>query len=41
MINVKEEEAHLYGWLGEIEMPEESEMDAIEYMGPQIVETGS
>lgn len=25
-----------YGWLEEIEMPEESEMDGIEYLGPKI-----
>lgn len=28
-----------YGWLEEIEMPESSQMDGIEYLGPPIVET--
>ncbi|KAK4414838.1 Plant cysteine oxidase 1 [Sesamum alatum] len=28
-----------YGWLEEIEIPEESEMDGIEYKGPQIVDS--
>ncbi|CAN1261762.1 Plant cysteine oxidase 2 [Linum perenne] len=26
-----------YGWLEEVEMPENSEMDGIEYLGPQVV----
>lgn len=32
------EKGERYGWLEEIEMPEDSEMDAIQYLGPQIVE---
>ncbi|KAK9291027.1 hypothetical protein L1049_009210 [Liquidambar formosana] len=28
-----------YGWLEEIEMPVDSQMEGIEYMGPQIIET--
>ncbi|KAI4350320.1 hypothetical protein L6164_004787 [Bauhinia variegata] len=28
-----------YGWLEEIEMPDNSQMDGIEYLGPPIVET--
>lgn len=35
---IKEEEGKLYGWLEEIEMPKESTMDGIEYLGPQIEE---
>lgn len=35
---IKEEEGKLYGWLEEIEMPKESVMDGIEYLGPQIRE---
>ncbi|KAK9951695.1 hypothetical protein M0R45_007131 [Rubus argutus] len=34
-----EEEGDCYGWLEEIEVPENSEMDGIEYLGPQIIET--
>ncbi|KAJ7971944.1 plant cysteine oxidase 2-like [Quillaja saponaria] len=34
-----EEEKEQYGWLEEIEMPENSKMDGIEYMGPQIIDT--
>ena len=33
------EENESYGWLEEIEMPENSQMDGIEYLGPQIIET--
>ena len=33
------EESDSYGWLEEIEMPENSRMDGIEYLGPQITET--
>lgn len=36
---VKEEEKEGYGWLEEIEMPENSRMDGIEYMGPPIIDT--
>lgn len=32
------EEADRYGWLEEIELPENSKMDGIEYLGPQIIE---
>ncbi|XP_059646484.1 plant cysteine oxidase 2-like [Cornus florida] len=38
---VAKEVGDCYGWLEEIEMPEDSEMFGIEYMGPQIVETRS
>ncbi|CAM8962163.1 unnamed protein product [Rhodiola kirilowii] len=34
----KEGDVYLYGWLEEIDNPVESEMDGIEYMGPQIME---
>nr|GEX91518.1 plant cysteine oxidase 2-like [Tanacetum cinerariifolium] len=33
------EESKRYWWLEEIEVPKESEMEGIEYMGPQIIET--
>lgn len=33
-----EEEAKGYGWLEEIEVPENSHMDGIEYLGPQIID---
>ncbi|XP_062006122.1 plant cysteine oxidase 2-like [Rosa rugosa] len=36
---VTEGEGDHYGWLEEIEMPDNSEMDGIEYLGPQIIET--
>ncbi|CAJ2637314.1 unnamed protein product [Trifolium pratense] len=32
------EENESYGWLEEIEMPENSQMDGIEYLGPPIIE---
>lgn len=35
------EESERYWWLEEIEVPKESEMDGIEYMGPQIIEMSS
>ncbi|KAI5659626.1 hypothetical protein M9H77_28419 [Catharanthus roseus] len=35
---VKEEEDSSYGWLEEIEMPEESEMDVIKYLGPKVAD---
>ncbi|XP_020208760.1 plant cysteine oxidase 2 isoform X4 [Cajanus cajan] len=35
----EKEENDSYGWLEEIEMPENSQMDGIEYLGPQIIET--
>lgn len=38
---IAEQEGDLYGWLEEIEMPKESEMDGIEYLGPQINDTTS
>ncbi|TXG66393.1 hypothetical protein EZV62_007668 [Acer yangbiense] len=34
--SVTEKEGESYGWLEEIEMPENSHMDEIEYLGPQI-----
>ncbi|CAI0433183.1 unnamed protein product [Linum tenue] len=36
-----EEEGRGYGWLEEVEMPEDSQMDGIEYLGPQVVENGT
>lgn len=33
-----EEEGEGYGWLEEIEVPENSQMDGIEYLGPQITD---
>lgn len=36
--DVKEENDR-YGWLEEIEMPDNSQMDGIEYMGPPITDT--
>ncbi|XVF42602.1 hypothetical protein PTKIN_Ptkin01aG0377200 [Pterospermum kingtungense] len=36
---VSEEESEDFGWLEEIEVPENSQMDRIEYLGPQIIET--
>ncbi|XP_004303011.1 PREDICTED: 2-aminoethanethiol dioxygenase-like [Fragaria vesca subsp. vesca] len=36
---VTQEEGHYYGWLEEIEVPPNSEMDGIEYLGPQIIDT--
>lgn len=35
---VTTEEGDRYGWLEEIEVPENSQMDAIEYLGPQVIE---
>ncbi|KDP39661.1 hypothetical protein JCGZ_02681 [Jatropha curcas] len=35
---VKKEDGDIYGWLQEIDMPENSRMDGIEYLGPQVVE---
>ncbi|XP_062166852.1 plant cysteine oxidase 1-like [Alnus glutinosa] len=35
---VKSEEADSYGWLEEIEIPENSQMDRIEYLGPPVIE---
>lgn len=32
------EDSDSYGWLEEIEMPENSQMDGIEYLGPQVTE---
>lgn len=34
--SVNEEEVECYRWLEEIEVPENSQMDEIEYLGPQI-----
>lgn len=36
---VTEGNGDCYGWLEEIEMPENSEMDKIPYLGPQVTET--
>ncbi|XP_048235902.1 plant cysteine oxidase 2-like [Ricinus communis] len=38
-MKLTEEEGNSYGWLEEIEMPENSQMDGIRYLGPQIVES--
>lgn len=35
-ISKVKEDGGSYGWLEEVEIPEESEMDGIEYMGPQV-----
>ncbi|KAK6232764.1 hypothetical protein SCA6_002837 [Theobroma cacao] len=35
----EEVEGDLFGWLEEIQVPENSKMDRIEYLGPQIAET--
>ncbi|CAH9089400.1 unnamed protein product [Cuscuta epithymum] len=32
-----EEDGDLYGWLEEIEIPDESKMDVIQYLGPRVV----
>ena len=34
-----QEKNNTYGWLEEIEMPNDSQMDGIKYMGPPIIET--
>lgn len=34
--SASEEEGECYRWLEEIEVPENSHMDEIEYLGPQI-----
>lgn len=34
----KEEGEECYGWLEEIEIPENSHMDGIEYLGPQVMD---
>ncbi|GAV88739.1 LOW QUALITY PROTEIN: DUF1637 domain-containing protein, partial [Cephalotus follicularis] len=33
------EEGNCYGWLKEIDTPENSKMDGIEYLGPKVIET--
>ncbi|KAL2481806.1 Plant cysteine oxidase 1 [Abeliophyllum distichum] len=33
-----EDDEDCYGWLEEIEMPKESEMDGIEYLGPRVLD---
>ncbi|XP_057984264.1 plant cysteine oxidase 1-like [Malania oleifera] len=38
---IEKEEGECYGWLEETELPEESQMNIIEYLGPQIIETMS
>ncbi|KAK8628238.1 hypothetical protein V6N13_063948 [Hibiscus sabdariffa] len=35
---VREEEGECLGWLEEIQVPEEAEMDRIQYLGPQIIQ---
>ncbi|KVH90534.1 Cysteamine dioxygenase [Cynara cardunculus var. scolymus] len=37
-MTMPEEDGKCYRWLEEIEMPKESKMDRIEYLGPQIIE---
>lgn len=37
-MRIPEEDGNCYRWLEEIEMPKESEMDRIEYLGPKIIE---
>ncbi|KAI4348482.1 hypothetical protein L6164_009203 [Bauhinia variegata] len=37
--DLKIEESDSYGWLEEIEKPENSDMDGIEYLGPSIIKT--
>ncbi|CAH1452229.1 unnamed protein product [Lactuca virosa] len=37
-MTIPKEDGKCYQWLEEIEMPKESEMDRIEYLGPQIIE---
>ncbi|KAL1821163.1 hypothetical protein ACET3Z_016032 [Daucus carota] len=36
---IDEEEAESYGWLEEIEMPDEAVMYGVHYMGPEIIES--
>ncbi|XVF06656.1 hypothetical protein REPUB_Repub06bG0069000 [Reevesia pubescens] len=36
---MSEEDGDNFGWLEEIEVPENSKMDRIEYLGPRIIET--
>ncbi|XP_010530540.1 PREDICTED: plant cysteine oxidase 2-like [Tarenaya hassleriana] len=36
-----EEEKESYGWLQEIEVPEDSQMDGIEYLGPQVIDSST
>ncbi|KAM7273597.1 hypothetical protein ACFE04_028261 [Oxalis oulophora] len=38
---ISEEEDGSYGWLEEVDVPEESEMDAIEYLGPKLIDRPS
>lgn len=38
-VALTEEEGEGHGWLEEIEVPENSHMDGIEYLGPQIIDT--
>ena len=33
---VAKEEGDCYSWLEEVEMPRDSQMDVIEYLGPQV-----
>ncbi|KAL2900820.1 Plant cysteine oxidase 1, partial [Bienertia sinuspersici] len=41
LAELKDDNEHSYGWLEEIEMPENSKMDGIHYLGPRIIETAS
>ncbi|KAF7852256.1 hypothetical protein BT93_L5396 [Corymbia citriodora subsp. variegata] len=34
------EDGERYSWLEEIDVPENSQMDSIEYLGPRVIETG-
>lgn len=40
-MTIPEEDGKCYQWLEEIEKPKESEMDRIEYLGPQIIEVAA
>lgn len=38
-MELKKEEGSCYAWLEETEVPENSKMDGIEYLGPQVDES--
>jgi cysteamine dioxygenase len=38
-MELKKEEGSCYAWLEETEVPENSKMDGIEYLGPQVYES--
>ncbi|KAI3437051.1 Cysteine dioxygenase [Psidium guajava] len=39
-IRTNEDDGERYGWLEEVDMPENSRMDPIEYLGPQVIDCG-